>query len=246
MAEPRYIIYGLTDPRTGLVRYIGKSQRGMERPLNHGQPRYLIGDRSYKGNWIRSLRALGLEHGIVVIEECSAPDVLPDRERWWIAFARAWGLPLTNLTDGGEGAPGCHPNENGIRRRKETMLRLWQDPERRAAFLAVHVGRRMPDSARAILSDKARGRVISAETRAKIAAAGKRRYESPEERLLQSARLKGRVGGFLGKHHSEESRQKMSGTHRGRPRRPLSPETRAKIGESHRLFSIANAWGCAL
>jgi len=49
-------IYGLIDPRTREVRYIGKSARGMQRPLEHSKPCYLRRDRTHKANWIRELQ----------------------------------------------------------------------------------------------------------------------------------------------------------------------------------------------
>ena len=104
-STPRFIIYALIDPRTGAVRYVGKSSSGLERPRDHA--RCARGDTStHCARWIRQLQAFGLTYEIVVLEVASAAAPLGDRERWWIAFARAWGCSLTNLTDGGDGSPG--------------------------------------------------------------------------------------------------------------------------------------------
>lgn len=96
-------IYGLVDPRTGEVRYIGKTVNGERRLRSHRSQ--MKGDRSHKGAWLRQLRKLGLTFEMNVLEVAS-PDLLLERESVWIAFGREQGWPLTNLTNGGEGLHG--------------------------------------------------------------------------------------------------------------------------------------------
>lgn len=103
----KYLIYGLVDPRTEAIRYIGKSCNGMYRPDDHGRDKKLAVDHTYKGNWIRQLKAAGLMYSIVILEDVShAPDTLADAEIKWIAYGRQQGWPLTNHTNGGEGMLG--------------------------------------------------------------------------------------------------------------------------------------------
>jgi hypothetical protein len=68
----RPIIYGLVDPRTDEVCYVGKSVLGPARARCHRHPRYL---KAYahtpKAKWIAALLAAGFSYEIVVIEECS-------------------------------------------------------------------------------------------------------------------------------------------------------------------------------
>lgn len=99
----KYLIYGLVDPRDGQLRYIGKSSSGRRRPQAHGSPSYLARDTTYKANWIRSLKSLGLSYKIVIIHEFQEPEILGLAETFWIAYFRGLGAKLTNLTDGGEG-----------------------------------------------------------------------------------------------------------------------------------------------
>src|SRR5262249_51970531 len=71
--------------------------------------------------WIADLKSAGLHYEITILEAVDAPKApsmrcwwwtganvtsLNDAERWWIAFGRASGWPLTNATDGGEGMSG--------------------------------------------------------------------------------------------------------------------------------------------
>lgn len=100
--EPRDFIYGLIDPCALMIRYIGLSSTGMRRPRSHKRPSR-EGTKSHCSNWIQRLIANGLTYEIIVLEETSR-DHLADAERWWIAYGRASGWPLTNMTDGGESA----------------------------------------------------------------------------------------------------------------------------------------------
>lgn len=98
MQAKRHLIYGLTDPRTGALRYVGRSSSGLRRPRDpHGRRCQ---------NWINSLKKLGLLPTIIIIQEFdptdNVDDVLNTWERHWIAYYRSKGANLTNLTDGGE------------------------------------------------------------------------------------------------------------------------------------------------
>ena len=131
----RFLIYGLVDPRTGQVRYIGKSCKGMERPKEHGRPWHINHDRGYKGSWLRLLKRLGLTYSILVLEEVPEGDspYLGSVECEWIAYGRHVGWPLTNLTDGGDGqSPGYVTR-----------------PETRALQRAVKLGRKKSAETRA-------------------------------------------------------------------------------------------------
>jgi len=94
---PANLIYGLIDPRTRFIRYIGLSSQGLIRPKNHAQNSC---PDTYCRRWVKSLQRQNLSYEIVVLETLSAATALADAERWWIAFGRACGWPLTNLTDG--------------------------------------------------------------------------------------------------------------------------------------------------
>ncbi len=123
----QYIIYGLVDPRNYLVRYIGQSSTGLIRPSRHKNPGVMRYDQGPRSDWLQELHELGLSYEIVVLEEVIDPYTLelapcwwnadrnPTRlheaERWWIAYGRASGWDLLNLTDGGEGTHGKKHSE---------------------------------------------------------------------------------------------------------------------------------------
>lgn len=107
----KFLIYGLVDPETAEVRYIGKSSRGLKRPYDHMKFHFLKKDISYKGNWIRSLMKLGLKPKVIVLEEFDSHEGLNDAEIFWIKEYRSNGSRLTNLTDGGDGCFGRSVSE---------------------------------------------------------------------------------------------------------------------------------------
>ena len=99
----RYLIYGLVDPITRNLRYIGKSSSGLRRAKNHQLPCYLSKDRTHKGNWIRQLLAANLAPEVVIVQALEDGEILNEAEIHWIAYFRLMGCPLTNITRGGDG-----------------------------------------------------------------------------------------------------------------------------------------------
>lgn len=98
------IIYTLTDPRTGLIRYVGQTSVSLgERLQQHlydaRKP------RNHKTFWLRQVVDSGTIPQIEELDRVSIND-LATAESYWIQQMNAWGMPLTNSTAGGEGAPG--------------------------------------------------------------------------------------------------------------------------------------------
>lgn len=106
-------IYGLIDPVTEQVRYVGKSQRPRERLANHLNER----KPCHRTNWLQSLKRQGLRPKLVILAEVYPIAPWQPAEQAWIQYAREQGWPLTNSTDGGDGVPGLSGES------KERMLR---------------------------------------------------------------------------------------------------------------------------
>lgn len=172
------VIYGLVDPRTLLVRYVGLASRGLKRARAHRVPSRLA-ERSHKSSWIKSLLAAGLDYEIVVLEETSR-EALCDAERFWIAYGRACGWPLTNLTDGGDGA--LNPSAETRAKRSAALKGRYMSPEHRARIGDAHRGRVKSPEERRRLSEALRGKKRSAESIAKQFASRKGYKHSDETR----------------------------------------------------------------
>ena len=242
----KYLIYGLVDPRTLMVRYVGLSARGLKRPLHHGKDFALAGDRSYKARWIRALRAEGLDYAIAVLQE-STKESLSDDERWWIAFGRACGWPLTNLTEGGCGRLGLsHTDETRARIAAGNRGKVFSE-ETRARMRAAQLGKTLSPETRAKLSAARRGnknavgnkiwvgRKHSEESKAKMSASLSGRRPSEETRKKMSAAQTGRK-------HSEQSRAAMHAAQLGNQKwlgKKHTPETRAKMAAARTAYWAA-------
>lgn len=112
--------------------------------------------------------------------------------------------------------------------------------------MALHFkGRALSEEQRRKLSDAKKGHKVSEETKLKIsnAMAGKKRAPRSEEtkRKISEAQL-GQKSHWFGKHQTEETKNKISGTLKGRfagDRHPMfgkrhSEETKKKMSESHK------------
>lgn len=239
------LIYGLTDPRTSAIRYVGKSTQGLLRPRAHA--RRLDGDDSHKGNWLRALQAAGIAYGIVVLERVADRGLLDEAERRWIAHGRLQGWPLTNILDGGDGAACAEETKAKLR---AMNLGKRHTAAARAKMSAAHkgkppgtAGKPVTAATRAKQSAARIGRVFTAETREKIAAAkrGKprpdlaNRNRSPEDRALlralhEMARGRPRPD-LVARNRSDENRAKVAAALRGRQ---FSEETLEKMREGQR------------
>lgn len=155
------VIYGLCDPRTGELRYVGKSHKPDFRLYIHiwdakNRPRTRL------HTWIRSLVREDVEPEQFIIEECGEDWI--EAEVFWIGYFRFIGCDLVNHTNGGEG--------------------LWNPtPEVRAKMSEAHKGYQFTEERKAEYSEKFRGEANpyygkqhSEAARAKISAAltGKR------------------------------------------------------------------------
>lgn len=121
-------IYGLVDPITGYVRYVGKSVNPKKRLQAHLTPNLLKG-KSHKNHWIRNLLGVGKKPELIFLESVRDSD-WEDAECRWIAYYR--NIPnyptLTNGTSGGDGVDkGTSPSE-----------------ETRKKLSAAHKGRKLP------------------------------------------------------------------------------------------------------
>jgi len=186
-----HFIYTLTDPRTKVIRYVGKTNNPSVRLALHLSEKR----GTHKNNWIHQLSSLGLRPIMDVIEEC-ADDNWAERERFWIAHFRSVGIPLTNLDSGGNAgkfqseetkekirakAIGRKHSQESIAKMKATKAAGWT-PERRANYSKVKLGKKHSEETKAKMSASQSGHKTSEETRRKIGEANRANYASPEVR----------------------------------------------------------------
>lgn len=102
---PTMVIYGLVDPSTGYLRYIGQTTKTAEQRLKTHLANARYGRKTHCYDWIRQLR-LRCERPVLWVIQggITIKTELDLAERAWIAYFRdVLNFPLTNHTDGGEG-----------------------------------------------------------------------------------------------------------------------------------------------
>lgn len=99
----RFIIYGLRDPFTREIRWVGQSKNGMRRPQSMLTEGVIQKNKLGCGPWLRELVAIGARPEIVVLEECTSVEHLNEAERRHIAAVRyqIGRSRLTNISGGG-------------------------------------------------------------------------------------------------------------------------------------------------
>lgn len=209
--KPVYI-YALVDPRTGEIRYVGKTYM----PLNKRLSLHLSNvkrheEKNHRYYWLHSLISVNLSPEIRLLETCSKEDWI-EREQYWVARGKELGWNLTNTTIGGEGISGWHHSEETKQKMREKR------------------GNKHPNY----------GRKASPETRAKLSEMRKGNkyalgYKYTEERKKSySERMKGNTIS-KGQNVTEETRQRLSAASKGRKKSELTKYkmSQAQLGEKH-------------
>ena len=215
MESTENIIYGLVDPRTADLRYIGLTKRSTRRRLLEHINMARRGSRFHLHVWIRTLLAVGLEPQVIIFDKIENREEACLAECSWIAKFRKSGARLTNITDGGEGS---------VIRGKP------RSDECKAKISASLRGHKLSEEHKKKIGDRFRGKKLSQEHVAKVAAAntGKKRSIETKKRLSISHK---------GKPIPAEQRKKISDSLSGRTAhnkgKPMSAEVRAKMAASH-------------
>lgn len=179
-----------------MIYYVGKSSTGAKRPRrSHAHGRC-------KG-WLRELQSVGLTPCVIFLEEVDSQgradlcwwwvgrksSPLNDAERWWIAYGRALGWPLTNVKDGGEGGKGLRhtaaAKEAIGKASRNQRLADWKNPEYRQK-----------------ITEAFRESKRSLESRARSSKQAKAQWENPD----LAARMRENLRGA---HTTPEFREKL-------------------------------------
>lgn len=188
-------VYTLTDPRNGMPFYVGKGH-GKRCEFHIDEAKYYTKRKSLKLNKIRKLLSLGMKPVITKVEQNVSDAQALDFECLLIEEMRSVGIPLTNMTDGGDGAKGYKHTQEHL----EYVSKLFK-------------GR--------IVSEETKQKMRkpkSEEGRANIAKARLTTTYRPSEETKRktSEALLGRVSPMKGKTQSDEARAKMSAFHKGK------------------------------
>jgi group I intron endonuclease len=113
-------IYILTDPTTGEVRYVGKTNSTRRRLYSHINE--CKGNKtSHKINWIKSLLENDKSPLIAIIDKVDISE-WQFWESFWIEQFKQWGCRLTNLTKGGDGGLGYKHTISAKKKMRKSKL----------------------------------------------------------------------------------------------------------------------------
>lgn len=175
-----FVVYGLVDPRTCAIRYIGQSVRGMARAAEHRWPSSSC-ENTRKLRWVKALLAAGKEPVPILLEECETKAELDEAERRWIAK-----IPnLTNMTAGGDGGwSGRKHTRRTLKKMSKVAMGRALSAVTKENIRAKKIGsaptkgfsgRHHSEGSKKAISTKNAGKSLTAEHREKIAAALKGR-----------------------------------------------------------------------
>jgi hypothetical protein len=103
-ADYAIFIYGLKDPRTGLIMYVGETVDPKRRLQSHIWPPAKAKSLPPVSRWVLSLRDDGVAPEMVILEECAASHSRGLEDRW-IANHRKTNPGLLNVPQNEFGVP---------------------------------------------------------------------------------------------------------------------------------------------
>jgi hypothetical protein len=186
--KPFGIVYGLYDPDTHALRYVGQTVKTLaDRLSNHLSPSGLK-KHLRVASWLKSLAAKGRKPEAKILGEAFSRPQLDTLEISLIKNALSSGAILTNL------APGGGVN-SGFKK----------SPEAVAKIVAARTGTTIPADVRKKISEAQLGRHFSEEHRAKIAEASRGQQPTAETRARMSKawHMRGKFDAYIWKRFRE-------------------------------------------
>ena len=203
----------------GEVFYVGKGK---------GRRANILSGRNLHHTAIqRKLSRIGLCVEVRLVATMLTEDEAFALEMERIAFWRADGCDLANLTDGGEGCSGAKQSEATKAKKRAALVGKPRPEDHRVAMRGVPKSPAHKEKLRA----SSTGRVVSPETRAKMSAKRRGKPRSPEACRKASESQKGRP-------KSPEAVAKVAAALRGRKR---SAESVAQGAEKRRGVPLSDA-----
>ena len=194
-------IYGLYDPNTDELRYVGYTTKSLSTRLSQHISESKHKNKSHRHRWLRKLNGENVKPNIKPIKTVTHSDKEILLEHLWLLedeFIQKFigdGYNLVNGKDGGKG--GVFTEE--VRRRMS---------EAQKGEKSVWFGKTHTEETKRKISESNKGKVLSEETKKRIGEKSKGRFFSEESRKKMGEHN-------IGKKviHSEETRKKISDNH---------------------------------
>jgi DNA-binding NarL/FixJ family response regulator len=204
-----YIVYGLYDPVSNNLRYIGQTTRGLEARLSSHQAPSNLKRNTHCARWLSKLRKADLRPTARILDaSASSQEELDVLETQWIERERAGGARLVNMCVGGRGGP----KRVGFKHSEET----------KAKIAAAQTGHTLSAHSRAKMSAKKRGRP------------SKRKGVRHTPQHIEANRL-----GHIGIRPSLETRAKQSLARKGLAAGPKHPQFKTTVSTEDILARLS-------
>ena len=221
MSEDSIImIYGLYDPRSDELRYVGKASDFELRLYQHIKDAK-AGQKTYRSNWIRSLLELGMIPAIKLLGYSTVNSWQED-EKAWIAKVKKEGANLTNLTEGGEGILGYNHSEETRNKISQANIESgkvppnWKGRKQSLEHIRKRVEARKKKG-NYEHSEETKENISKGRTGKNLGNTNSLGYKHTEEwKKAASERTKGENNPAYGKSPSKEVKEKMSKNRKGK------------------------------
>lgn len=206
-------IYGLVDPETNQLRYIGKSKNPESRYRKHLQDSKK--KITYKDKWIYHVLFKQKKPELIILD-FTLNDDWEEIEKFYIAYFKFIGAKLTNLTEGGDNPPSAKG-------------RVWT-AEQLKRISENNKGKKRSEETKKNISLSKKGKPLPHLN-------GKERSLSHRKNISLS--LKGRTSPNKGKKFDDQYRKKLSDAHSHQKKKVIQIN---KNGEIIKIWdSIADA-----
>lgn len=196
-------IYGLIDPKTNELRYIGKSINPKSRYRKHLSERFLR--ETYKDRWIRSVIDSGKKPHIEIIDIVDTTEWVY-WEKFYISYYKMLGANLTNGTIGGDQPPST----KGRKHSKESRKKM-SDSKKGKPIPWLNNGENRSDTHKKNLSESLKGKKSEKKGKTYEEIYGLEKSKKLRKKLSESHKgiYSGEKHPMYGKKHSDESIKKI-------------------------------------
>lgn len=120
-----FYIYGLIDPITKELRYVGKTY---DLRIRYNEHLSNLKRNSHKNNWINKLISNGMRPEIYCFEEFDLEGKAYEAEEFYISYFRGIGCNLTNNSSGGRGGAKGIVRSLEFRKQKSNAIKGNKNP----------------------------------------------------------------------------------------------------------------------
>jgi hypothetical protein len=176
----KVFIYSLTDPNTGLIRYIGKTTNLRTRFRGHLYEARNRVRNPHKCNWLINLLKEGKLPIMEVVEETDSDNWM-NIEAYWIEQFTVWGFNLVNKTESfGQGRISKEAKDALAKSNRGQKKGFKHSEETKALIREKRALQVMTEEHKKRISEACKGKIVSEETKLKMSIASKGKPKSEE------------------------------------------------------------------